>query len=161
MNILEIIELVKKNDKCKVYQPSGLPKLRIGDKLPSDIKEFYNLCGGIKFFCGSEYEFIIVPPQDVALANPIIVGELCEDDISSKWYIICKDMENNYITFDSSIERNGKCYDSFWDRHGVPGECSVVAISFKNLLESLYNCGGKELFWLSDSFHYLGDAYDD
>ena len=53
------------------------------------------------------------------LANPVIIGELCEEDISSKWYIICKDLEENYITFDSSVERNGRCYDSFWDRHGV------------------------------------------
>jgi len=95
------------------------------------------------------------------LANPVIVGELCEEDISSKWYIICKDVEDNYITFDSSLERNGKCYDSFWDRHGVVGECSIVAITFTDLLLNLYNSGGKELFWLSDSFHYLGDAYDE
>ncbi len=32
------------------------------------------------------------------LANPIIVGELCEEDIPSEGYIICKDTENNYIT---------------------------------------------------------------
>ena len=98
----------------------------MGNRIP-ERKVFYELCGGIRFFKGSKFEFIVVPPNEVILANPVIIGELCEEDISSKWYIICKDLEENYITFDSSVERNGRCYDSFWDRHGVVGECAVVA----------------------------------
>lgn len=160
MNIHEIIEMIRKDARCEVFQPNGMPHLKDGDNLPVDIQQFYGLCGGIRFFKDSEYEFIVVSPQEVVLANPVIVGELCEEDISSRWYIICKDTESNYISFDSSIERNGRCYDSFWDRHGVVGECSIVAATFSDLLVNLYNCAGKELFWLSDSFQYLGDAYD-
>lgn len=161
MNIYEIIDMIREDKRCEVFQSNGTPYLNDGDQLPIDIQQFFNLCGGIRFFKGSKYEFVVVSPQEVVLANPVIVGELCEEDISSHWYIICKDAENNYITFDSSIERNGRCYDSFWDRHGVVGECAVIATSFTDLLFNLYKSEGKELFWLSDSFHYLGDAYDE
>ena len=161
MNIYEIIKMIKEDKQCEVYVPCGEPMMRKEDKLPDDIKVFYELCGGIRFFKGSKFEFIVVPPNEVILANPVIVGELCEEDISSKWYIICKDLEENYITFDSSVERNGRCYDSFWDRHGVVGECAVVALSFSELLINLYKSKGEQLFWLADSFKNLGDAYDE
>jgi len=62
MNIREIIDMVKGNDMCEVFQPIGIPNLKTGDKLPSDIEEFYSLCGGIHFFKDSEYEFIVVSP---------------------------------------------------------------------------------------------------
>ena len=75
-------------------------------------------------------------------------------------YIICKDVDNNYITIDLSKERLGKCYDSFWDRHGVAGECAVVAKNFTELLWQLYINQGKSLFWLNSDFVYIGDAYD-
>lgn len=160
MNIKKIVGIIKNDKKCEVYDICGSPILKEGDVLPEDIKHFYELCGGIHFFKGSEYESIVMPPTEVVLANPLIVGELCEEDISSKWYVICKDMEDNYITFDSSCERNGSCYDSFWDRHGVVGECSIVANNFTELLYNLYKCKGKELYWLTNDFKYIGDAYE-
>ena len=58
-------------------------------------------------------------------------------------------------------ERLGKCYDSFWDRHGVVGECGIVALNFTELVSQLYSNQGKNLFWLDDNFNYIGDAYDD
>ena len=54
----------------------------------------------------------------------------------------------------------GKCYDSFWDRHGIAGECTVVAKNFTELLWQLFNSQGKSLFWLNSDFVYIGDAYD-
>ncbi len=32
------------------------------------------------------------------LANPVIVGDLCEEDISSNWYIKCNDGKNEFLT---------------------------------------------------------------
>ena len=52
-------------------------------------------------------------------------------------------------------------YDSFWDRHGVVGECAVVARSFTELLSNLfYNQGDDYPYWLEADFEYIGDAYD-
>ena len=161
MDILKILNKIRNNPECIVYSPCGLPNLRKGARFPDDLKVFYEDCGGVSFFLNSGYGFTIVSPKEMILANPIIVGELCEEDISSEWYIIGKDTENNYITIDLAKERLGRCYDSFWDRHGVVGECAIVARNFTELLTQLYNNQGKSLFWLDDDFGYIGDAYDE
>lgn len=158
--MLEILNKIRQNSECIIYKESGLPQVGKDIKLPADLIEFYQYCGGVSMFQKEEFGFRIVKPEEVVLANPIIVGELCEEDISSQWYIIAKDKENNYITMDFSKERLGKCYDSFWDRHGVVGECAVVARNFTELLENLYYSKGKYLYWLEEDFISLGDAYD-
>ena len=161
MDILKILDKIRNTPECIVYNPCGLPLLSEEVKLPNDLKVFYENCGGISFFADSEYGFTIVSPKEMILANPIIVGELCQEDISSEWYIICKDAENNYITIDLAKERLGKCYDSFWDRHGVVGECAIVANNFTELLLQLFRNQGKSIFWLDSDFVYIGDAYDE
>lgn len=160
MDIIEILDKVKNTSDCIVHSPCGLPLLGKGIKLPNDLKLFYEKCGGISFFTHEAYGFTIVSPEEFVLANPVIVGELCDGDISSEWYIICKDIQNNYITIDLSKERLGKCYDSFWDRHGVVGECAIVANNFTELLLHLLENQGKSIFWLDSKFIYIGDAYD-
>lgn len=161
MNINEIIEIIRNDTNCIVYSSCGLPEVSENDILPDDLKAFYKNCGGISFFCKAEFSFAIVSPKEFQLANPIIVGELCEEDISSKWYIIGKDAECNYITIDLSKERSGRCYDSFWDSHGVVGECAIIANTFFELLVQLFNSRGESLFWLNDEFINIGDAYDE
>lgn len=158
--ILKILEVIRKDPECKVYPPSGIPDIRPGLKMPDDLRDFYEICGGVDLFLEKEYGFKILPPKDITLANPIIVGELCEDDISSTWYVLCKDRNGNYITIDMNIERLGRCYDSFWDRHGVVGECAIVAMNFTDLLMNLLTQKGEKLFWFERDFEYLGDAYD-
>lgn len=160
-NIKRLLEIIEHTPDCKIMKSSEMPSLPNEIQMPDDLKEFYRLCGGAILFENQEYGFQIVEPQDFVLANPVIVGELCEEDISSKWYIICKDSNQDCITIDLSKERNGRCYDSFWDRHGVVGECSIVANSFTDLVINLLNAKGKNLYWLEDTFNYLGDAYDD
>ena len=79
-----------------------------------------------------------------------------------KRIIIGKDNEDNYISIDLAEKRLGRCYDSFGDRHGVVGECAVVARSFTELLSNLfYNQGDDYPYWLGADFEYIGDAYDD
>ena len=159
MDILNMLDKIRNTQGCIVYSPCGLPILSEGVDLPNDLKVFYENCGGVSFFTDSAYGFRIVSPEEMVLANPIIVGELCEEDISSGWYIIGKDIENNYITIDLAKERLGRCYDSFWDRHGVVGECSIVAQTFTELISQLYSNKGKSLFCLDDDFNSLCDAY--
>jgi len=161
MDIKELIDKIRNTPDCIVHAPCGLPLENQNIDLPKDLKLFYENCGGITFFTNKAYEFSIVAPRELVLANPIIVGELCEEDISSEWYIICKNVENDYITIDLSSKRLGRCYDSFWDRHGVVGECAIVARNFTELLIQLYNNQGESLFWLEDDFSYIGDAYDE
>ena len=160
-DIRELMEILKKSSVCTIKSPCGQPKLRDGEVLPDDLKLFYEQIGGLVFNDDS-YHFEIVGPNEMVLTNPVVVGELCEDDISSDWYIICKDIEDNYISIDMNEKRLGRCYDSFWDRHGVVGECSIVARSFTELLWNLMNNRKNEYpYWLEDGFDYIGDAYDE
>lgn len=160
MDIEELIKKISKMNNCKIEPANQMPILKNGHKLPEDLKKFYELCGGIELFKNSNYKISIMSPQEFKLANPIIVGELCEEDISSEWYIIAKDINGEYITIDLNYDRLGKCYDSFWDRHGVVGECSIIALSFFELLEKLVKSNGEYYYWLEDNYMPYGDAYD-
>ncbi|MFG0722878.1 SMI1/KNR4 family protein [Pseudomonas sp. GLN_6] len=136
----------------------GLPN--VSHKLPKDLVEFYQACGGLKLFQGQDYAIDIVSSEDFVLANPIIIGGLYPEDISSNWYVVAKGAVDEIITIDLADERRGRCYDSFYDVHGVVGSCPIIAMSFTELLLSLIESGGGYWFWLKDSFVSHGDAYD-
>jgi len=114
-----------------------------------------------RFFDDSDYPIKVVGLAEFKRANPIIVGEDAADDASHNWFIIAHDNHSQYITIDLSKNKQGYCYDSFWDRHGVAGEQAVVAKSFTELLQCLYRAKGQSLYWTEQGFQSLGDAYDD
>jgi hypothetical protein len=58
-----------------------------------------------------------------------------------------------------SKNRNGFCYDSFWERFGLQGEMPIVSKSFFDFLLKQYLSKGKVNYWLESDFNYLGDAY--
>jgi hypothetical protein len=91
----------------------------------------------------------------------VIVGEACEDDISASWHLIVDDTNGEYLTIDLSENRVGRCYDSFFDRHGVRGSCPIIATSFSELLQRLIENRGQHWYWLQEGFESLGDAYDE
>ncbi len=158
MAMADLVDQMRQRDDCQVLLPTGIPS--VGLPLPSDVEEFYRLCGGIALFRGADYSIDIVAPSDFVRANPVIVGEDGADDMSYDWFVIAKAGEE-YITIDLNESRSGRCYDSFWDRHGVAGECQVVATSFERLLEQLIEGHGAYWYWLEDDFTSLGDAYDE
>lgn len=159
--IKDLIDIIKKNKDCIVYSPNGLPNIKnCNHKLPEDLIEFYENCGGIHLYCSSSYSISISKPDEFQLANPIIVGDMCLEDISSNWYIISNNENGQFITIDLSKNRLGKCYDSFWDTYAIYGETSIIANSFSDLLERLIKCNGDYWYWLKDDFKFIGDAYD-
>ncbi|WP_078393754.1 SMI1/KNR4 family protein [Shouchella patagoniensis] len=159
--IEQLINQIKSTTHCDVLEHVHLPEIDEKHILPEDLKEFYRLCGGASLFTNKDYPFYIVPPEEFVLENPVIVGELCEEDISSDWYIVCNDGKDEYLTIDLNKERLGRCYDSFFDRHGLVGESQIVGFSFTELLERLLEKRGEYLYWLESDFTPLGDAYDD
>jgi hypothetical protein len=160
MKIDELINKIRMNSDCIVYEPSGMPSIDAKHILPEDLKNFYDNCGGVSFFPNSDYSMEIVKSNEVVLANPIIVGQLQEEDISASWYIIGNNGNNDYLTIDLDKDRNGLCYDSYFDRHAVKGSCSIISQSFTDLIENLLNNRGEYWFWLKANFKSLGDAYD-
>lgn len=159
-----LLNKIQNSKGCILSPPKGVPKVKDPYVLPADMMEFYKLCGGIKFFEGSDYEIEIVSPEKVQLSNPVILPEewktdIASDDISNGWYIIAEAGPEQRVSIDLNRKRLGKCYDSFWDIHASPGECPVIAKSFTVLIEKIFNANGGYWFWLSDDFESLGDAY--
>ena len=163
MEIDHLIHSIRATPHCQVYEPMGFPVVEPNHVLPEDIKRFYTLCGGVSLFDDPgkmSYSIIIVPPTRCVLANPVIIGEAIEGDITASWYIIGDDTHGDYITIDFSQGRLGRCYDSFHEIHGLRGDCPIIASSFTDLLARLYGNGGRHWYWLQPNFVPLGDAYD-
>lgn len=120
MSVEDIIEKIKAASDCVVLPPSGTSYIEEHLELPVDVREFYNICGGVILFQHTDYRVNVVSQQDFVLANPIIVGEICEADISSIWYIVAKDNEDEFLTIDLALDRLGRCYDSFYDIEITP-----------------------------------------
>jgi hypothetical protein len=161
MDMIDLIARIRATPECQVFDPRGEPVLHEGHLFSDDLRSFYLLCGGVRLFEGREYAITIVSPVQFVSANPVIIGEEGEDDISSTWYIIADDGNGEYLTLDLSQERLGRCYDSFFDRHGVAGSCPIIATSFTDLLIRLYENQGQYWYWLRPDFVSLGDAYDE
>ncbi|MDR2118626.1 MAG: SMI1/KNR4 family protein [Tannerellaceae bacterium] len=160
MDIKELIEKINNTFDCIVTKNSNRVEIYLDYTLPDDLSYYLQNYSEIILFSNNEYPIRIVGFIDFNKANPIIIGEDVEDDITNNWFIIAIGNNSQYITIDLSKERLGRCYDSFWDRHGVAGENPIIAFSFSELLFQLLENRGEYYYWLKDDFKYLGDAYD-
>lgn len=161
MDILDLIEMSKRTADCRIFTAVGFPIISQQHRLPDDLRVFYESCGGLVLFEHANFPTFIVPPKDLVLANPVIVGELAEYDISASWYIVASNgTDSQKITIDLDLERLGRCYDSFWDRHAVAGSSTIIARSFTKFFERSLDSGGDEFYWNRPDFSPLGDAYD-
>lgn len=165
--LMKTLTNIKNCSDCFVYPSQGHPQIYPEHVFPDDLREFYQLCGGVSFFPSSAYSLNIVSPSRFLLANPVFfTGVSREDLLSSKsdiswsWYIIGEGDRGQFITIDLSPERLGRCYDSFWDCHAMPGYSQIVAKTFTELLIHLANNKGKPWYWLQPGFISYGDAYD-
>jgi antitoxin YokJ len=152
----DLIQEIENISDCFIHPASGIPAVDL--LLPSDLSEFYKLCGGCDLFTQKDYKIKIVPPSDFISSNLKIVNNDKTGDISDFWYIVGDSYDGNYISIDLHPDRLGRCYDSFWDSHGIIGSCAIVALNFTDLLSALIKNKGEYWYWLSDGFS-LGDAY--
>jgi hypothetical protein len=170
MSLKQLIDKVKGLADCTVHPPSGLPCIEKANLLPTDVIEFFSLCGGLNLFECESYTVRIVTPQEVIPANPVIIGEeIIEEEkvkgsydaqISKEWYIIADLSNSDYIAIDFSKRRNGRCYQAFWDTYPSMGDTPIIASSFTELLMKLVENKGQYWYFLEEAFVSLGDAYD-
>jgi antitoxin YokJ len=167
MDLALILKTIRATPDCNVRPPRGLPRVAPEHVLPGDLQEFYQLCGGVTLFGRADYPISIVPPEEMVLANAVILRGVSEpqlaataDDISWSWYIVGVEEGHSsmYITIDLSPERLGRCYDSYWEIH--PGNSTIIATSFTHLLEQLLSNRGERWYWVRPGFHSLGSPYD-
>jgi len=162
-NVIErlqrILKSISETNGCKLVKREKPINIEVGFILPDDLRFYFENYNSITFWEKSNYSVKIVGIEGFKKANPIIIGEDAPDDISNNWFIIAED-NPQFITIDLFKERLGRCYDSFWDRHGVVGEQPIIANSFTELLEQLYQSKGDYFYWLQEDFENMGDAYD-
>lgn len=158
--VRRLLEQIAHTAGCTVLPPRGQPILAKSYRPPDDLSEFYGICGGVNFFQHSPYPTRIVGPDELVRSNPEIVGAECPDDISDSWYIVARGGHEEAVSIDCCGERLGRCYDSFWDRHGVAGDCRIIALSFTELTRRLFDGGGGYWYWLVGDEPGYGDAYD-
>ena len=167
MSFQELFKHIQSTSDCEVSAPTGLPVILDEHVLPEDLQEFYGLCGGVSVYRKSSRRFGILAPERVVQANPLLLPGLTPEqsassanDISWSWYIIAHDYGGNYLTIDLSKDRLGRCYDSFFDRHAMPGYCPIIARSFTDLLTRLLENQQEYPYWELADFVPMGDAYD-
>ena len=160
MTIDELLKTIAADAACRVHPPAGKPHVEPEHTLPLDVRRFYQQCGGVDLFPEDDYSQFVLPPHEVRLANPVLVGERVPDDRSDSWYLITHDGNGDYLTLDCGAARNGWCYDSFHETHGLIGQTPIIARSFTELLTRCYANRGGYLYWLRDDFVSFGDAYD-
>jgi antitoxin YokJ len=168
MSLERLFLRIQSTPGCRIDSPAGLPVIGMSHHLPDDLLNFYCLCGGLSLAENTPYAVTIVPPSRCVLANPVILGEegaelarrTEEEDISWSWYIIADCGNGDYITIDLDQERPGRCYDSFHETHGLIGNTPIIALSFTELVLSLYEKRGHYWYWLQLDFASLGDTYD-
>jgi len=157
-DLQHLLAHIARTRDCTVTSPRGQPVLRDSERLPDDLAEFYRLVGDVRLFDHGTYPFRIVGPDELVRANPEIVAAEFPDDISDSWYIVARGGPEEAITIDCNPARLGRCHDSFWDCHGVAGVCPVIALSFTELLQRLFDSAGGYMYWLAVDPGY-GDAY--
>jgi len=157
MEIEKLVRIIDHDPLCKLMPITGQPTLAHSeDRLPSDLRRFYALCGGAELFLGREFGFRITCPQELLPASsqivPIDYGKrkkIYDNDISAHWYLLLSSdgaMEN--VVIDLHPERTGLCYDGYVNTY-ASSDCFVVASSFTDLLRGVVNGrgSGDSLFW--------------
>ncbi len=160
MDITELIEKIRLTPDCEVFPPAGLPVIRAEHTLPEDLREFYELCGGVDLFKDTAYCLTIVPPSKLVVANPVIiigvddetVRKICRAE-SWSWSVIGEGENAQYITIDLSQEHLGRCYDSMWDRH--PHSSVIIANSFTELLSNLLLYQENGWYWKQEDSEFF------
>lgn len=171
MTITQLIQRIHNTADCVVRPASGNPLLSKDHILPSDVRTFYSICGGVSLFQTSEYAIDIVEPTGFVRANPVIFGDIFPepgismsntlDAVSWTWYILVGGPgTNDYATIDCSRKRNGRCYYSNWASHAMVGQSPIIAWSFTQFLTSILNGQGGQWYWERSGYKSLGDAYD-
>lgn len=156
-----VLSQIKAEPDCSVLPLACLPHVKAEHVLPDDLLEFYRLCGGVRLFDSSDYPYRICSPDELVPANPVLIGEEWEGEISSSWYIVAWDGNGDALTIDLHPQRLGRCYDSFWDRHVIIGDSAIIALSFQELLTRLLEGRGEHPWWLHSDWVSYGDAYDE
>ncbi len=131
-----------------------------GHQLPGDLKEFYRRYETVKLFdgeYGAAYRF--VPVSEIHPTRIDVYGKNEDEYGPDDWLTICDVLDGNYIAFDLT-SKNGNEFnfiDCFHETFARPGECTIIAKTFTELLERALKSGG-HLYYIGRDFSDYGDG---
>ena len=166
-SVAEIIHEATQTDGCTVCSPNGQPTIPVHLTVPDDLRVFYEHCGGLDMFPGTEQERRFVSPNEVVRADPFILDMAYTDRPSAYdgtpsetlYLIAVAGVGPEFITIDFDPQRNGLCFDSYSGDHGSESS-KVIALSFTELLNKLFYWKQPGLFWENEFYGYLGQPID-
>ena len=161
--VAEIISEAKQTHGCIVELPSVLPTLPPGFALPSDIQEFYSLCGGLDMFPNEDWGWRLVKPSEFLRADKVILELVYRDHPedfdgtpSEGLYVVAvRGCGPDYISIDTHPARLGRCFDSYSGDHATESS-RVVALSFTEMLNKLFENRQDIVFWEDAFYGYFG-----
>ena len=160
-DIPSILDTIRHTPDCTIRPPCGLPPLPEQVSLPSDVREFFELAGGVVFLseraCPGPVR--ILGPDEVQRIDLAITGDHFASGPFSWWFAIADVVDGNYIAIDLNPEHLGLCYDAFHETFAMPGYVNVIASSFSDLLQRLLKHKEDSTYWLQDDFKPLGEAF--
>ena len=159
-SLQQLLDELEACSDCYFYPPSRVPVVPSDLLLPPDLVTFYRRFGEARLF-GDQRDprCHLLPPDEFVQVGKAIEGEATTTGIERSWYALAHVQDGNYIAIDLLPTRLGWCYDCFHETYREPGYCTVITRSFTELLQCFADAGNCA-FWLKDSFHGYGDAYD-
>jgi antitoxin YokJ len=157
MTVESFLRRVKEADDCRILPPTTEFRLPERASVLTDMVDFYQQCDGIEMFTSQAYTYRIFNLKEIGDLNREIHGEcICGDTvISDSWIFIAEDNNGEQIAIDTELKRAGRVYDlSFGNDY------QIIALSFLDLVEQLFDNRGGYPYWLEESFKTLGDACD-
>jgi len=167
MTLLEELYKEIENDKKHIFESCAniweIDEFARKNKyiLPDDLRAFYRKYSWVKLFNGeygySTYRFI--PISEIHPTRIDVLGKDNDENGPKDWITICDIMEGNYICIDLS-SRNVEQWnyiDCFHETFAQPGQCTIIAKTFTELLERALH-GGNNLYYHKKSFVGYGDG---
>lgn len=163
----DLLDCIARTNGCSVLPPTGGAVAGRGHRLPNDLRELYELCGGAWLFRDGPYQWRVCRPGDLVPASPRLLTEHiarevateAPEDLTNGCYVIADGggaATDLHVVVDLHPARAGRCYLVSWDTYGLVGEMPVVATSVPELLRWLLSAdGGNPTLATSQ-----GDAYD-
>jgi antitoxin YokJ len=173
--ISDLLATIRHRPDCTILPAAGQPRVRASDRVPDDMRGFYEICGGVTLFPHGAVPLTILPPARVGVANLIILGldertlfekyNLPSDEPSWSWYTLALDGNGDYFVIDLSQARTGRCYDAHHETYPARGETNVIALTFTDFLARMLwlieTSPPPNHFWVDRMAKLrLGDAYE-
>ena len=146
-------KVLRSHPECVLNDATHQPTIRPEHAMPNDLRALYVHCGGLTLFPDIAFPVTILPPERVALANPIItgldrdelikLGAVAEAHPSWSAYTLAEDGNGDYFAIDLGADRQGWCYDAHHERWPRAGDVTVLAYSFAGFLA--------RMLWLIES----------